>query len=143
MNDPVPRSLPEGPSGAGHESTDVRPSFVALAGLGLLLTIGLVLCLLGWTFSRFRAAAAQREPSPGTLAEHQLPPEPRLQADPAADLARWRREQELRRSSYGRIEGRPEFVRIPVDRAMELLAERGFPEPAGEPAAPGPKDARP
>lgn len=143
MNDPVRRSLPEGPSGSGHETTDVHPSFVGLAGVGLLLTIGLVLCLLGWTFSRFRAATARRDAPPGTRAAEQLPPEPRLQADPAADLARWRREQELRRSSYGRIEGQTELVRIPVDRAMELLAERGFPEPEGQPAVPASKDARP
>jgi hypothetical protein len=109
----------------------VRPASIGLFGLSLAIMIGLVLLALDWTMRRFESAAERADAPPSPVAGEQMTPEPRLQADPAADLARLRREDLLRLSSYGWADREKGKVRLPIDRAIELLAERGFPEPKG------------
>ena len=53
-----------------------------------------------------------------------LPPEPRLQITPAADLEQHRAREETAIRTYGWIDRESGVVRIPVERAMELLIER-------------------
>jgi hypothetical protein len=53
-----------------------------------------------------------------------VPPEPRLQVAPAEDLRALRaREEEVLRT-YGWVNREKGVVRIPIERAMELLVER-------------------
>ena len=66
------------------------------------------------------------------LGRHTPPPEPRLQPEPAHPsldrddwltlLERWNRQL----SSYGRVEGDPSRVRIPIERAMEMAEKNGI-----------------
>jgi hypothetical protein len=51
------------------------------------------------------------------------PPEPRLQAAPREDLAELRRRQSRILDSYGWSDRGRGFVRVPIERAMELLLE--------------------
>src|SRR5207247_7461652 len=55
--------------------------------------------------------------------------EPRLQVNPQADWQRVRATDEARLSSYGQDAGGA--VRIPIDRAIDLVAQRGLPARAG------------
>jgi hypothetical protein len=131
MNDPVMPPSPEAPRHVGHETTDASPFYVGLFVLGLILMIALVLPFLSWLFGRFGAAAARNDPAQSALAADQMPPEPRLEVDPASALARWREEENRQLSNYGWIDAQRGVVRIPVGRAIEILAERGLPEPEG------------
>ena len=54
-------------------------------------------------------------------------PSPRLQVDPADDLAALRRAEDERLSSYGWIDRDRTTLHIPIDRAMALTAQRGLP----------------
>ena len=79
-------------------------------------------------FDYFAARQARLDVVPSPLFEaRQLPPEPRLQVSPqqdtAADACRLKGGPPLLR--LGRSPGG--IVRIPIDRAIELLAERGLP----------------
>jgi hypothetical protein len=131
MNDP-PTQPPFDPhSRAGHETSDASPFYVGLFSLGLVLMIALVLPLLGWIFWRLEAAAVRKDPAQSPLAGNQVPPEPRLQTEPAADLASVRHEEDKRLSSYGWIDPQQHVVRVPIERAIQILAEHGLPEPAG------------
>jgi hypothetical protein len=103
--------------------------------------IAIVLPLLGWVMARLEKAAEKSDPVPSPVASDQTPPAPRLENDPAADLARLRREEDDKLSSYGWIDREQGVVRIPVDRAIEILAERGLPEPKG-PLQPARKEER-
>jgi hypothetical protein len=109
----------------------VRPAYIGLFALGLVLMIVLVLLVLNWTMRRFEAVAERADPVASPVAGDQTPPEPRLQADPAADLARLRREEDQQLSSYGWANRKEGKVRLPIDRAIDILAERGLPEPKG------------
>jgi hypothetical protein len=71
------------------------------------------------------------------------PPEPRLEPFPLAPGQRLRAEEDAVLTTYGCVDQKAGFARIPIDRAIEILAERGLPPskpmpPAAAPmAAPG------
>jgi len=115
---------------------DTRPVLRSLAWLlvvTVLVAIGLVYLTHGLV-----AFESHRDPPPAPLAEApgRLPPEPRLQTQPFADIrAQREREQHVLRE-YGWVDEKAGIVRIPIDRAMELTLERGLPVDA---AAPAPK----
>jgi len=78
-----------------------------------------------WMFSYYRNADAQRDVRQ-TLIEPPtpIPPEPRLQVNPAEDWQTYRRQQLDILNDYGwasREEGR---VHIPIERAMEAVAQK-------------------
>lgn len=55
-------------------------------------------------------------------------PTPRLQEDDGLqDVANLHAREELLLDHYTRIDGQPGKVRIPIERAMELIAQRGLP----------------
>ena len=72
-------------------------------------------------------------PAPGE--PQRLPPEPRLQADPVSDLHRMREAEDNVLQTYGWVDKNAGVVRIPVARALDLLAQRGLPNWGGAPAA--------
>ena len=53
------------------------------------------------------------------------PPAPRLQTLPAQDLAAVRAEEDRTLTTYGWVDEQAGIVRIPIDEAMKILAERG------------------
>jgi hypothetical protein len=65
------------------------------------------------------------------------PSGPLLQADPVADLLAFRAEEEKALSSYAWVDEGQGKVRIPVEEAMRILAERGMPATAPEPSPAG------
>jgi hypothetical protein len=120
----------------GHEATDASAFYVGLFALGLALMISLVMLLLVGTFWQFEASAERTDPVASPVAGDQTPPEPRLQTQPSADLAQLRHEEDQRLGSYKWIDQPQGIVQIPIDRAIDLLAERGLPKPpAAEPTA--------
>ena len=61
-------------------------------------------------------------------------PRPRLQTDDGnQDVADLHTKEDLLLENYTRVDGKPGVVRIPIERAMELIAQRGLPV---APAAP-------
>jgi hypothetical protein len=55
-------------------------------------------------------------------------PQPRLEVKPGASLAELRAAEDADLTSYGWIDRNAGTVRIPIDRAMQLLLERGLPD---------------
>src|SRR5262245_18944818 len=135
MNDPVTQPSPSPDDRSGHELTDASPQAISLFAGGLVLMSGLVLLLLGWLFWQFEATAERADRVQSPLAGDQLPPAPRLQVQPAQELASLRRAEDERLSTYGWIDREQRLVRVPIDRAIEILAERGLPEPQWPPEA--------
>jgi hypothetical protein len=66
------------------------------------------------------------------------PPAPRLQVDPALDIFDHRKAEQQALTSYGWVDRNAGVVRIPIDRAMALLVERGDAAPRTQPAQPDP-----
>jgi hypothetical protein len=59
--------------------------------------------------------------------EDRLPPEPRLQTNPRADLKDLRDSEERVLESYSWVDRNGGVVRIPIDEAMKLTLQRGLP----------------
>jgi hypothetical protein len=52
----------------------------------------------------------------------QIPPKPRLQAHPQADLAKFRAEKQAPLSGYAWTNAQHDYARIPIQRAMQIYA---------------------
>lgn len=126
---------------AAYETRDVDWRSILLfagllVGVAVLIHIGLYLMLL-----YFQAEAKQADPKLSPLAnEEQAPPAPRLQDRPTLDYKAFAdREQEELNKPASWVNRQRGVVQIPIDRAMELLIERGLPETKPQPKAAAPK----
>ena len=120
---------PEG-AGVGHEERDVtfRPVVLGLIGLAVLGIVSAVL-MYGF-FQVLGSREARLGLPPSDLAQRygrQEPPAPRLQPDPRRDLVDMRAEEPAVLNTYGWVDRSAGVVRVPVQRAMELLVQRGLP----------------
>ena len=108
-----------------HEHQDVNARTVALSGGVLLLTVGVVLVLM---IALLAYWASRPAGSVGPLANVRVEPEePRLQVSPAQDLVKMRQSEDAVLHSYGWVDQKAGVVRIPIERAMALVVERGLP----------------
>ena len=65
-------------------------------------------------------------------------PQPRLESDERTEINGFRTEEEKRLNSYGWVDQNAGVVHIPIDRAMQIIAERGLPtRQSSGPAAQG------
>jgi hypothetical protein len=125
-------STPEGavPSAAGHETGDVRvrPLFVIAGALAAFIALCAVLMLLlfGYLARREARTAAPVSPLAGIYGRKE-PPEPRLQAHPADDLRALHDAESAALGETAWIDEDAGIMRIPIERAIDLLAERGLP----------------
>lgn len=116
-----------------HEPGDVNAKSLTRFGLSMVLLIIIFLFGLWGMFEylKKRAAEAGAPLSPTAMVNAQKqPPEPRLQDHPARDMRVLRAEQERVAHQYALLDPDKGIVRIPIDRAMDLIAERGLPVPA-------------
>jgi len=126
------------PGGGGHESRDVRirPIVSSFVGLGAI-TLG-VLLLVYVILRAFTASNVEQSAPASPLAAsygRQAPPEPRLQIAPRDDLRHLHEREEAVLDGYGWVDRDAGVTRIPIERAIELLAARGLPaEPTPAPA---------
>jgi hypothetical protein len=135
MSDPKGGKTHEPRAYTGFDSEiDVRS--VALFGVGLAAVTIVVLAVLWGVLVHWKSRQAARDPRPSPLAEAnapRLPPEPRLQAAPVADMEALRARETAVLTTYGWVD-RPHGVgRIPIGRAIDLLVANGLPAPAPEP----------
>jgi len=114
-------------AGVHHETRDVNlPALAIFAGV-LCLTIAVA--LIGMRFLFFSYAKARpRGLVPAPFATTRiLPPEPRLQPNPAADLAIYIAGQKHELATYGWMDRKNGVVHIPIERAMQRLLKQGLP----------------
>lgn len=128
-----------------HEKTDADTYAITQFGIALVLVLVLSQLGLWWLFNTFTKRETKLSPPVTALVRTQaptVPPEPRLQANPQADMRTMREKEDAVLNHYGWMDPNRGVVRIPIDRAMELVAERGLPQPkATAPAAGGAKSA--
>jgi hypothetical protein len=136
-----------------YETRDIRlrPLLVFIAGLTI---VGIVTYLVVFVMFRLFSGQAARQdaqvapstvsrpaPAPG---EDRLPPEPRIQANPVADMQRLREQEEAILTTYGWVDRPAGIARVPIDVAMRQVLEEGLPvrQPGiAAPAAGGPPAA--
>ena len=111
----------------GYEDSEVstRRLFAFAAGVVGLVLLG----VLGSAFVFHFFVQHQPLGPPASPFEdvRTLPPEPRLQSTAPLDLKQYRDEQEKTLQGYGWVDPKAGIVRIPIDRAMDLLLQKGLP----------------
>jgi hypothetical protein len=114
--------------GTGHESRDLNARAIFLFAAGLVVTVTILFFVIGSLFNRFSAKLATGRQE-DRAAPNVSVPEPRLQSNPAADMEKFRAHEKKILSSYGWVNRTAGVVRIPIERAMDLVVERGFQPP--------------
>jgi hypothetical protein len=109
----------------GYETTDVHVPIILR--FGVILTVMMALAGVGsWVIFQVLFAEAKRaDPklSPLAVIDHREPPEPRLLHDEPNDLAAVEAQEREQLESYGWVDRSGGVVRIPIERAMELVAK--------------------
>ena len=128
MGENVQRDDHDSHPGVGYELSDLKPKNIALFAAALAVTIALVLLVSHWLFEFAAVQQAEKQQPVSPLASMREPtPEPRLQVHAPKELQEMRRAEDALLKNYGWIDQKTGIVRIPVDRAIELLAKRGLP----------------
>ncbi len=123
---------PQEHSPSRHETRDLSARAVVLFLAGLFVLIVATLWGMKGLVSYYTSHEPVVGPPPSPVATSgQWPPEPRLQIAPAQDLKAKRAAEDGLLNNYGWVDRQNGIVRIPVERAIELLAERGLPARVG------------
>ena len=114
----------------GTEKRDVNIGAVWKFGLGIAGGVLGSVLLMWFLFGQFAARETRRSPRPEPMAAgnpQKEPPEPRLQKAPVIDFKAFQAGEEVALKSYGWVDPEKGIVRIPVERALELVAKEGLP----------------
>jgi len=113
----------------GHETRDADVRAIVIAAMafavGIAFTLWLVLEMFRF-LNHHRAVVTPSNPLAET-GQQQFPPQPRIEEHPAIEVEQLRKQEEIILSTYGWTDKKAGVVRIPIDRAIELQLERGFP----------------
>ena len=110
---------------AGHETTDVNVWAAGKFAIGLVIVCVVSLLLL---FGLLKFFQSREETSVANTVEPvKLFPEPQLQKTEILDLKALHAEEDKLLNGYAWVDPKQGIVRIPVDRAIEVLAKRGLP----------------
>ncbi len=122
-----------GPESYGVATEPDRVAISVVVRFAIVLAFVSIVCMLlvggFFFFLEKRTEATEMQPMPieteqPRTAEQKLPPEPRLEIDPRANLARQRAEEDAVLTTYGWVDKPAGVVRIPIERAMALMVER-------------------
>jgi hypothetical protein len=119
----------------GHEYTDINSGWTVFS-VAVVAALVVGCCLVGrWIFDELLEPADQRSNTSLTGEGLSLPPKPRLEgiemmsAADGANTTRFIEQQaELEQlQTYGWVNKDQRIVRIPIERAMQLMIENGLP----------------
>jgi hypothetical protein len=136
-NKPAPPS-----HGVAAEPDRVSTKVVVGFGVALLVLGAIAMVLVALIFKAFERGATRRDEASVSAAGLQVPPEvvppaPRLQVYAVRHWKDFEAAENVRLESYGWMDRSAGVVHIPIERAMELIAQRGVgPLPAAPMAMP-------
>jgi hypothetical protein len=125
----------------GHEQRDVKLRAVIIFAVALAVSAAIIQLGVWGLMEMFHRENAASDPIASPFAdEPSSPPEPRLQpsvahdSQPDEDMAALRKRWLEELTSYASVEGDPQRAQIPIDRAMQILVDRGLPAATSRPS---------
>ena len=120
------------PPGAQHEHTDIDPSvgyrFALWLAVAMLLSVSIVYGTFFFFERQTKSADVAAQKYPLAAAQPRIePPAPNLQNQPFKDIYKLRTTEAEKLNTYGWVDREGGIARIPIDRAMEVMLQRGFP----------------
>ncbi len=125
--------------GPGYETRDASISTLVKFAIGLFVLLVVAIWAMRGLFHYFGVKQTLGPPASPFADTRPLPPGPRLQVAPAKDWQQLHASESEILNSYGWVDKQAGVVRIPISRAMDLLAQRGLPTRSGAPAQGGSK----
>jgi len=122
---------PENNPTVAHEDSDADARSITRFGIGLTLTVVVSQVVLWLLFAHFSHREDKSSPPVPSLIKMQAPkepPEPRLQGNPQLDLKIMLRDEDAVLHHYGWVDPDRGIVRLPIERAMEVVAQKGLPQ---------------
>lgn len=134
MDEPTKETKERSARERGYEDATSRIGIPAVSALGLLaLVVGAVLLMAGMFYALVAYQDAQ-DPGPSPMIGSRMPPAgPKLLPDTPDQVRELRTIEDSLLTTYGWVDRENGFARIPLDRAMSLVAGRGLPafQPTG------------
>jgi FtsZ-interacting cell division protein ZipA len=124
-------------TGSKFELEDFRPATIYVFLVGLAVAC-IVVAVAVWAAYRVADSYVQARQTKNPMVEMQADTrkvspaevkqfaEPRLEINERTEINQFRLQEEQRLHSYGWVDESAGVVRIPIDRAMQLIAERGL-----------------
>jgi hypothetical protein len=132
-----------------HERSDIDAKLIGQIALGVIAAAVLIHLGLWGLQETFMTRQGTAGMGPAALASYnpelnawnyaasvppppmnQLPPPPRLQGAPARDLVALRAREDQVLTHYRVLDSKNGIISLPIDRAMTLLTQRGWPSTA-------------
>lgn len=118
-----------------HEKSDANPRAILWTAGGLVVAVLVIhVSIVLYEFALSRLYPSPSRPAFVTKPVQEVPA-PRLQSSPRRDWEVYRATSEATLSGYGWIDRANGITHLPIQRAMQLTAERGL--PARSPAPKG------
>lgn len=115
-------------NGPRYEVRDAKAWSIVKFGIGLAVVAAIIHLTLAWLFGVFEKRDVNRGVPVSQVSEPQQgPPAPKLQVNPYGDLESLRQHEQQALTTYGWADKSAGHVHIPIDRAMDLIAQRGIP----------------
>lgn len=119
------------PPGATYEHTDIDPSigyrFALWLSVAMVLSFAIVYGVFIFFDRRDTQANAAAQRFPLAAGVHRPQPTPALQTQPFRDVYLLRGEEATKLNHYGWVDKEGGVARIPIDRAIEVMLQKGFP----------------
>ena len=130
------RRLPSGVDAedlaAGYERSDISPTVVVTALSGLLLTLIILFVLVTAIGTAFTGYPIVIGAPPATA--QPAPPAPRLEAQSGQSLSRYVAVEQQKLTTYRWVNRQAGIATIPINEAMDLVAQQGLPARSGAPS---------
>jgi len=111
------------PNGAGHEQSEVSVRLIVVSlgflAIGTFFVLLLVVGIFRYFYDTDKTAESRRE---GVV-----PPEPRIEVAPYEQYQRLKVQEDHILNSYAWVDQKAGVVRVPIDRAIDMLATKGLP----------------
>ena len=121
-----------------YERRDIDLGRLFRLGFAITALVAIAFVLMWWLFGFLVEHEAETSGQPHPLARElgrSVPPAPVLQTNPRDDLLALRAAEQSILDSYAWVDKESGVVRIPIEKAMDLIAERGLmarPKPTGD-----------
>ncbi len=112
-------------NGAGHEQSEVSVKLIVASLAFLAVATAIVFALVVGIFRYFYTTYSTEEAT--RLSRPVVPPEPRIEVAPAEQIKDLHAREDHVLSTYAWVDKDGGKVRVPIDRAIDMLAAKGLP----------------
>ena len=115
------------PGSAGAYDAELKLRPIVGFSVGVIVVTLIAAALMWWMSNVFKRQEEAQDRAPSPLPEARLdsiPPGPRLQPSPPRDMEALRARDRDALTTYGWVDRSHGVARIPIDRAISILAEK-------------------